>query len=161
VSAVPVLTAALLATLAACGGNMRPPDPVPIEYVGTWEGTAGVAIGDEPSREYAATMMVTAVSVSTATVTGLCPDGSGSVEVGGFDGRLAWEQTTTCPGTWLSGCIVFFTFTKGTVERDGVGLAIRASGTAERVAATSACSGTVPLALDFRSMERHQPADGG
>lgn len=147
VSSMAVVTYALLAT--GCGGNLVPPQPIPTVFSGRWVGAASVAIGTEAPRGYDALTTIVA-SGEVAHLGGLCPDGSGEIEMISFEEQLGWQGDVLCQPTWLGGCMVTlrYAFAKATVSPDRV-LTIEAKGTAERTPLTSDCGDAPPVSYHF------------
>jgi len=140
---------AVVVTALSCG-NIREPDPVPQEFDGDWAGVVTVTIPPEIVRSYDATLQMS-VSGRAATLGGLCPDGTGSVVLGGFDGIIAWSGSIMCPPSWVLGCAVALEYTevKAWLEPDGA-LSLRADGNAHRSPISDlTCSGYVPYAMEF------------
>lgn len=136
--------------VTACGGNLRPPDPVPSAFDGTWSGHVTVDIPPEIRREYD-TMLDVDVAGALATVSGICPDGAEDIRMAGFDGTLAWEGSVTCNPSWVLGCAVRLEYTGATATITDEGqLLLHVTGNAHRAPITDmTCEGLAPFTLDF------------
>jgi len=94
--------------LAACGdddGAAAPAPATPLNpaFSGTWTGTTTIsAPGFAPL--YYSSLLVIAVSGQTATVSAICPDGSGSISAQGSGDSAEWQGSFTCPPVALGTC---------------------------------------------------------
>lgn len=136
--------------VAACGGNLRPPDDVPPQFAGDWTGHVVVTIQPEITREYDTALSVV-VDGKVATLEGICPDNSGSASPFGFDGVLVWSGNLACPPSWVLGCAVQLEYTDVRMQTtDDGSLSVTASGKAHRSPITDmSCSGFAPFTMTF------------
>lgn len=138
-----------IAVVFASCGNMRNPDDVPQDFAGRWDGPSTVNFGGEAGpRTYESSWGIV-VSGTVATVTGLCPDGTGTVRMGGFDGVVAFEQEISCRPSFLEGCLHSFVYTMGTARIVNGVLHLMASGHDEKSGGGAQCLGEAPLSLEF------------
>ena len=66
----------VLLLCASCGG----PTPLSPEFAGTWSGSANIDFPHGGTYAYSPTLVIT-VAANTATVMGVCADGSGTAGV--------------------------------------------------------------------------------
>jgi hypothetical protein len=118
----------------ACGGGtMRPPDPVPTDVIGSWTGDFSFSLGsDEPRTYHASIQTKSTLEPRIASVTGLCPDGTGEIQVFGFDPTYRWDGTLQCEQpTYLRGCpFIYITYSGAEIVTNGDTITIRAVGRA-------------------------------
>lgn len=140
----------LLIMILACGcGDLRPPDDVPQAFAGDWNGHVVVSLWPEIVREYDASLSVS-VAGKVATITGMCPDGTGAVTPFGFDGVLSWSGSVECAPSWIIGCAVRLEYTSATVTLADGDLVLHAAGNAHRSPITDmTCAGSDPFTMDF------------
>lgn len=140
---------ATIAVMLSCG-NMRDADRVPEAFAGDWSGIVHIEIPPEIVRDYATTLPV-AVNGREATISGLCPDGTESIVLGGFDGTIAWQGSVQCKPSWVLGCAVALEYTSATARVSDVGqLEVSAAGKAHRSPLTDLdCSGFVQFTMQF------------
>ncbi len=123
--------------LSACGsddGGAAAPAPVtPLNpaFSGTWTGTTTVSFPGVTPFSYSS-LVVIAVSGQTATVSAICPDGSGSISAQGSGDSAQWRGSFTCPPLALDTCpAVTLTYqnasmtlnSNGTLTANGSGVA--------------------------------------
>jgi hypothetical protein len=129
-----------VAILSACGGGgdgVTPPPAAPAadldaRLTGTWPGTltitppAGIAPSSAP-----ATLQVTVVG-RTATISQVCPSGTGTVAATGSDRSAAWSGSLVCPAVALPGLcasvVATLSSATGTLSADGLTLTVDAAG---------------------------------
>jgi hypothetical protein len=145
----PLIIAAARA-LAGCGGGSggagtEPPADLNPAFSGTWNGNTLVSVPGFPSSSYPSQLVVDS-SGKTATITKVCPDGSGTVAATGSGNAVAWTGSLTCPPVAISACpavTATLTSASGSLSTDATSLTARALGTA------SGCSFTTSVALTF------------
>lgn len=139
---------AVVLSIAACGGDLRPPSMLTPDAVGSWAGMAAVSIGYEPPRTYE-TMLFVSDGDGGVQIEGICPDGSGVFVPIGFDGRYTWSGRIECQPSWLEGCAVTIEYNEVVVDVSTGTMNIRASGTAHRAPLTSPCGDATEVASVF------------
>jgi hypothetical protein len=89
---------------------------------------------------------VIAVSGQTATVSAICPDGSGSVSAQGSGNSAQWQGSFTCPPVALAGTCAAITLTHQTAS-----LMLDSTGTLTATGSglASGCGITSALTLTF------------
>jgi hypothetical protein len=146
----PLAAAALL--LASCGdddddGSAAPPPaaaPLDPAFSGTWTGTTTVSSTAVDPLSFPSALVI-AASGQTATVSAICPDGSGSVVAQGSGRSAQWQGSTACPPLETDVCsAVTLTFQNATLtlNEDGT-LTTNAAGIA------TGCAITVPVTFTF------------
>ncbi len=128
---------------------------------GPWTGMTRAAFGSGGSYSYDAFLGVT-VTGSTALVSGVCVDGTGSLTVDGGGTSASFSGSVTCPSIPISTCeAVVFTYEGALLTLSDTGLSFNATGTANgcddkeslvsTFAGSQASDGGVPgLPLDLR-----------
>lgn len=142
----PLIIAAALA-LAGCGGSSstEPLTDLNPAFSGTWNGNTLVTVPGFSTSSYASQLVI-AASGRTATITKVCPDGTGTVVASGSGNTAAWSGSLACPPVPVSGCpLVTATLTSanGSLSADATTLTVQAAGTA------SGCSFTSNVTLGF------------
>jgi hypothetical protein len=141
------LTLAAVALLSACGGGSSP-EPVSDlnpAMSGTWNGTYTVTATGQALQTAPGTLEV-AVAGRTATITKVCPDGSGTLVATGSGNNAAWAGTLACPPVAVSLCptvVVTLTSANGSLSADGQTMTVVAHGRA------SACGLNPDVTLGF------------
>lgn len=134
--------AAALVTAAACGGSS---DPTQLDsgFNGTWSGPATLTIsGQSPLSGMG--HLVIAVAGQTATVSGVCPDNSGSIIARGSGRSATWGGNLPCPPVVFTNCSsVTMTFQSATLTLNGTALSAQGSGTAIGCGITTTFSETL------------------
>jgi hypothetical protein len=145
----PLIIVAAVA-LAACGGSSNSSSTGPLPdldpaFGGTWNGMVTVTVpGVAPSS--APGQLMVATSGKTATITQVCPDGSGTVLATGSGDAAAWSGSLTCPPVAVSVCpavTATLTSASATLGAGASTLTVLASGSA------SGCSYTSDVTLGF------------
>jgi hypothetical protein len=127
-----VLPVVLLVVCAACGSSSVPDAgsnlPLSAEFAGTWGGPAVAVFSVSGSRTGSFTYdaaLVVATSGTTASITGVCPDGTGSRAVTG-SGTSASSSgvflpgTLGCPAIVIANCpTVLFTYLRADMTLTG------------------------------------------
>ena len=141
--------AAALLLLSACGGGGGgTPEPLPDlnpAMGGTWTGTSTVTATGTPPTSVPGALEV-AVAGRNATISRVCPDGSGAIVATGSANAAAWTGSLSCPPVSVSACasvVATLTSAHGSLSADGLALTVRALGSA------SGCGFTLPVQLDF------------
>lgn len=132
----------------ACGGTMRPPDPLPNKDTGAWVGHFSFTMTGEAPRTYDGPVTLTqnATDPRSVDVTGLCPDGTGTITASGFDGTYTWDGAFECANpTFLNMCPITLRYTSVRVTVIGDAMTLHADGKA----LSAACEKTVATTLDF------------
>lgn len=143
---IPLVIAAALA-ISGCGGGSST-EPLPDlnpALSGTWNGNTLVSVPGFPSSSYPSQLVI-AASGRTATITKVCPDGTGTVVASGSGNTAAWSGSLACPPVAVSGCpsvTATLTSASGSLSADATTLTVRAAGTA------SGCSFTSNVTLGF------------
>jgi len=134
------LTLAFLA-LCACGGSSN--NNLSSAFGKTWTGTTTVTIpGHNPSTSSG--QLTVTVSGNSATVTNICPDGSGSVNATGSGNSATWSGTVTCTETANCGTLALaYNSASFTLSSDNKTLTADGSGT------VSGCSQSATFAVHF------------
>ncbi len=102
-----VLLGWTLAVLCACGGAASPDGGTANElaagFAGTWGGpmVTRFAIGGELNL---ASVVYVTVSGGSASLSGVCPDGSGPMAVSGSGTSASFSGSLACPNVAISGC---------------------------------------------------------
>jgi hypothetical protein len=111
--------------LCACGSS-----PLNSAFGKAWLGTSTVTIPGQAPVSFTSQLNIT-VSGDNATLTNLCPDGSGSLTATGSGNSAAWSGSVSCfiPG---NGCTLTLTYksTALSLSSDNRTLTSDASGTA-------------------------------
>jgi uncharacterized protein YceK len=142
-----LIIAAALA-LAGCGGSSTTTEPLTDlnpAFSGTWNGNTLVSVPGFPSSSFASQLVIVA-SGRTATITKLCPDGTGTLVASGSGSAAAWTGSLACPPVAVSGCssvTASLTSANGSLSADATTLTVQAAGTA------SGCSFTSAVTLGF------------
>lgn len=93
-----VMAAALFAAVAcACGG------PIDARFDGTWEGTSSFAVNSGEPRLNKTTIVVM-VTETAVVLTGVCPDGSGTLGLHGSGDSASWTGEVTCSSVPFTTC---------------------------------------------------------
>jgi len=152
-----LLACVFLALGAACGASLAtdggPLPPLSVQLAGTWGGTANAVFslrGSNTGAHPFDTAVFVTVSGTTATLTGLCPDGTGVLTVTGSGTTASGSSvppfsTWQCPAIVIADCQAVV-FTYQTVEMTLTGptrLRVTATGLA------SGCGSTYGLATTF------------
>jgi hypothetical protein len=130
---------AVAVALAGCGGTQAPPGDLDPALGGTWSGNTLVAVTGYTSTY--PSQLVVETSGRTATISRICPDGSGAVVATGSGGAASWSGSLTCPPVAVSVCpavTATLTSASGSLSADGTTLTALARGTASGCALTSA-----------------------
>lgn len=143
---IALVTASLL-LLSACGGGGSPEPVTDLDPAmgGTWIGTSTVTATGQSPQTAPGTLEV-AVAGRNATITKVCPDGTGTMVATGSGHAAAWTGTLTCPPVAVSLCpnvVVTLTSANGSLSADGLTLTVVATGRA------SACGLTPGVTLGF------------
>lgn len=99
------MVAVAVVGLMGCGGGMVDP-----EFAGAWTGPELVSVSESLVKQDNAGTLSVAVDGSTGTVSGFCPDGSGSLSVvdggtvGGLKAYAESFETVSCPAAALGDC---------------------------------------------------------
>jgi hypothetical protein len=141
--------AAAALILAACGddgGAAAPAPATPLNpaFSGTWTGTTTVSSPGVAPFSYSSSVVI-AVSGQTATVSAICPDGSGSISAQGSGDSAAWQGSFTCPPIALDTCPAV------TLTYQNASMTLNANGTltASGSGIASGCAITLPVTLTF------------
>jgi len=89
----------IFASALACGGGGN----LNTAMNGTWAGPATLTISGESPQSFTGSIQV-AVSGDTATFSGICLDGSGSVTAHGSGNSASWSGSFPCPAAPFTGC---------------------------------------------------------
>jgi hypothetical protein len=127
-------------TVAACGGSSTPPATLNPAFAKTWSGTATIllpAVGNTADAPVWTGQVVVTVSGASASVLGLCGDGTGAITLTGSENSGTWTGSLSCPG-FLSFCsatssgqlVTTLTSATGTLGSTPLNLVILGSGTA-------------------------------
>lgn len=109
---------------AGCGGAVSG------EFAGRWEGTVVHSFLGLPAVQYATALQVQAQG-GALTVSGICPDGTGSLRAEGAGERAEWEGAYACPPTPFSDCAaVTLTYTAASLEVEAGSLRAQGTGVA-------------------------------
>jgi hypothetical protein len=146
-------SAIVMSGFTACGGNMRPPDPLPTPDAGEWAGQFSFAMAGSAPRKYDGSITL-AQNVSdsrSVDVSGLCPDGSGTVIASGFNGSYQWTGGFQCHNpTFVNICPVTLRYTSVRVDVVGDSMTLHAEGKA----LSAACEMDVATTLNFVCEDR-------
>jgi hypothetical protein len=125
-----------VAMLSACGaGGGDPPVAPPATNLdarlgGTWPGTLTIT-----PQGYAASNALASLDVvvagRTATISKICPDGTGTLAATGSDRAAAWSGSLACPPVAVGPCpsvVATLTSATGTLSADGLTLTVDALG---------------------------------
>jgi hypothetical protein len=127
-----------VALLTACGGSGGGGEPAALPQAdldarlgGTWPGTLTIT-----PQGYAASNALASLDVvvtgRTATLSRLCPDGTGSVAATGSDRSAAWSGSLVCPPVAVAGLcasvVATLSSATGTLSADGLTLTVDALG---------------------------------
>ena len=148
------LPGALLAVCAACGSSSVPDaGRLSAGFAGTWGGSAVAVFSVSGSRTGSLTYdaaLVVATSGTTASITGLCPDGTGSLAVtgsgtSGSSSGVSLSGALGCPAFVLANCsMVTFTYQRADMALTGpTTLNVTATGSAR------GCGNMVDLTTTF------------
>lgn len=136
----------MLACLALCACGSSNGNGLNAAFGKTWTGTTTYTISGQTPITGHGSLTIT-VSGNTATLTDVCPDGTGSVSTTGSGNSASWTGTLTCPPVQeAAGCSLTLTFTSATLSlsADGKTLNVQAAGTA------SGCNlNNTPVAITF------------
>lgn len=127
-----LIIAAALA-LAGCGGSSstEPLTDLNPALSGTWNGNTLVSVPSFPTSSYPSQLVI-AASGRTATITRVCPDGTGTVVASGSGNTAAWSGSLACPPVTVSTCttvIPTLTSANGSLSADATTLTVQAAGT--------------------------------
>jgi hypothetical protein len=134
-------------SLAACGGGDSAAGLNPA-FAGTWNGTTTVTIPGYQPLTYPGQLIIS-LNGSSAVVSRVCPDGSGSLTMSGSGSAAAWTGTVVCPpmavtcsgtSTTLS---ITLTSAAGSLSADTTTLTAQGSGTA------TVCGGATTVTFSF------------
>jgi hypothetical protein len=143
-----------VALLSACGGGggggggeapVVPAADLDPRLAGAWPGTLTVTPRGYASSSAPGTLEV-AVAGRSATISKVCPDGSGSLVATGSDRAAAWSGSLACPPVAVGPCpsvVATLTSATGTLSADGLTLTVDALGTA------TGCFTTLGLTMSF------------
>jgi hypothetical protein len=141
---LPLLLGVLGALMAsACGGSTPPSASFNSAFAKTWNGGATILlpdVGSTPNAPGWTGQVVVTVSGASASVSGLCWDGTGAITLTGSGNSGTWTGSMSCPG-FLSYCgpgnntgqlITTLTSATVTLQSTGgpLGLSIQGAGTA-------------------------------
>ena len=133
-------------SLAACGGSDSPSAALNSAFNGSWVGTSTLTAQGYAPLTYQGQTSV-AVSVSTATLSNICPGGGSSITATGSGNTASWTGSVVCPAVNVVGFCssVVFTATSATMSlsQDGATLTAQASGQGV------GCGGTLAVTLSF------------
>lgn len=133
-----ILALTASAFLSACGGggDGAPPPAAPpatdldTRMAGTWPGTLTIT-----PQGFAATNTLASLDVvvagRTATISRVCPDGTGTVNATGSDRAASWTGSLACPPVAVGPCpsvVATLTSATGTLSADGLSLTVDALG---------------------------------
>jgi hypothetical protein len=141
-----LIIAAALA-LAGCGSSTttEPLTDLNPAFGGTWNGNTLVSAQGLPSSSFPSQLVIVA-SGRTATITKVCPGGTGTVVASGSGNSAAWTGSLACPPVQVSACpavTATLTSANGSLSADATTLTVQAAGTA------SGCSATSAVTLSF------------
>jgi hypothetical protein len=143
----PWIVAAAVA-IAGCGGGSTPEPATDLNpaFGGTWNGNTLLSVPNYPSSSIPGQRVVSA-SGRTATITRVCPDGTGTVVAAGSGHSVDWKGSLACPpvpvGNLCAAVTATLTSASGLLSADGTTLTVEAAGTA------SGCSLSSPVTLGF------------
>ena len=137
-----ILIIAAALALSACGGGggaeAPPAGDLNPAFGGTWTGNTVVTVPTFPSTTMPGTLDVV-VSGRSATITRLCPDGSGSVVATGGGDTASWSGTLVCQPIPVGACpsvTATLTSATGTLGAGGTKLTVNGVGTVSGCAAS-------------------------
>lgn len=140
----PLVMAAALA-LTGCGGGPEPQPELNPALGGTWTGNTLVSVPGIAASSYPSLLEI-AVTGNTATISRLCPDGSGTVAASGSGNAAAWTGRLTCPPVAIPQCAsvtAILSSASGSLSADGATLTALAGGTG------SGCGYNLNVTLTF------------
>ncbi len=133
---------AMTASLCACGGSGGDEALSP-GFAGTWNGTTTLSISGYQPYSYSSYMNVS-VDGGVATVTAVCPTGSGLIRASGSGTTLDWSGSYACPAVSFGGCgAVTFTYWSATAHLSAGSLTLQGTGQA------SGCGLSAPMSFVF------------
>jgi hypothetical protein len=119
-------------------------------FTGTWNGPTVATLSGVAQPTYTAQLVVV-VSGSSATVSRVCPDDTGTMTMSGSGNNASWTGTLVCPPKAFGSCAaVTVTFTSGTatLSSNNLSLAALGSGTA------TGCGSTAPVTFSFNGAKQ-------
>jgi hypothetical protein len=139
------LAAILFAAILGCSSGRSGSPTLNPAFGKTWTGTTTIrALGLTPTS-YAGQLTV-AVSGDSATVTKVCPDGSGAVSSTGSGNTINWTGNLACPPIAVQTCsAVTFTYSSATLTLSADGSTL----TAEASGQLSGCGGSTSITASF------------
>jgi len=91
------LSIVLTATLAACGSSLD------TRMNGAWQGNWTQWLDDSAGTS-SLRQLTLSVTGETVTVSGICPDGSGSITAEGNGDTASWSGNSSCPPATVESC---------------------------------------------------------
>ena len=138
-SLAPVLGVLAALIVSACGGSTTPPAALNPAFAKTWSANATIilpAVGNTANAPTYPAQIAVAVTGATATVSGLCGDGTGNITLTGSGSSGTWTGSMSCPvgmvvcGTSPGQLVTTLTSATGTVGGTPLEFIINGSGTA-------------------------------
>jgi len=114
-------------------------------FTGTWNGPTVVTLSGVAQPAYTGQLIIV-VSGSTATVSEVCPDSSGTMTMSGSGNNASWTGSLVCPPKAFGTCAavtVAFASGSATLSSNNLSLAALGSGTA------TGCGNTAPVTFSF------------
>jgi hypothetical protein len=120
-----------------------------------WSGHFKFQMSGEHSREYDGQVSLDRNTEDGRSVdlSGLCPNGTGTVTMSGFDGTYTWQGSLECePATYLNGCLFTLRYTEARADVIGDTMVVHAAGRA----LSAMCEANVAMVLEFASTGKAQ-----